>query len=187
MAIADEHKLMRRVQGYHDLRLDGMGDLLHRARGSRVLDIGCNRGLVGFEFANNGAECVHGCDNYEDGIVTARHLFVDLRNVESRFEVVDLTKPDALGVFVNCRYDIIVMIATLHKIKRVMEPAVVVSLINDIANRTMKFFAWRATSDKRNENEEEMRLLDHELKGLKRVHTSYLSETLDVCAIWARR
>jgi ribosomal protein L11 methylase PrmA len=66
--------LMRRVQGFHDLRLDGIGDLLHRAAGKTVFDIGCNRGLAGFEFANNGASRVMGCDIFEDGIICARHF-----------------------------------------------------------------------------------------------------------------
>lgn len=189
MTVAEEAKLMRRVAGYHDIRMDGVSDLVLRARGSRVMDIGCNRGLVGFEFANNGATAVHGCDNYEEGIQTARQLFCDLRSVESRFECLDLTKPGALDVFAGCQYDIIVMLATYHKIKRVMDPNILSLLMQDIARRTLKFFAWRATSDKPNENEAEMLQLDRDMnvQGLKRIHTSYISETLGVAAIWARR
>lgn len=189
MTIAEEAKLMRRVAGYHDIRMDGMSDLVLRARGSRVMDIGCNRGLVGFEFANNGATAVHGCDNYEDGIKTARQLFADLRSVESRFECLDLTQPNVLNVFGNAQYDIIVMLATYHKIKRVMDPKALSILMQDIGQRTLKFFAWRATSDKPNENEGEIFQLDKDMKvsGLKRIHTSYISETLGVAAIWARR
>lgn len=70
MNVADENKLMRRVAGYHDIRLDGMLDLVIRARGASVMDVGCNRGLVGFEMANNGATLVHGCDNFAEGIDT---------------------------------------------------------------------------------------------------------------------
>ena len=70
------------MQGYHDIRLDGLTDLLLRARDASVLDLGCNRGLVGFEFANNGAQLVHGIDIYKEGIWTARQLFADLRNCE---------------------------------------------------------------------------------------------------------
>jgi SAM-dependent methyltransferase len=189
MAIAPEAKMMRRVVGYHDIRLDGLTDLLLRARGARVMDIGCNRGLVGFEFANNGAEAVHGCDNYENGIEVARHLFMDLRNCESRFEVIDLTQPCAFSTtFTNCRYDIVVMLATYHKLKRIMTPQALSALMRDIGERTIGYFAWRATSEKTNENEAEMAQIDRDMQAckLRRIHTSYISLTLGVAAIWGR-
>jgi len=179
--------MARRVAGYHDIRMDGMLDLVVRARGASVLDIGCNRGLVGFEFANNGARLVHGCDIYEEGIVTARHLFADLRFVESRFEVVDLSEGfSAMRVFGEARYDIVVMLATYHKLKRIMEPVALDLLMRDFAERTVKWFAWRATSDKPGENEAEMKALDRQLSPLNRIHTSYISKTLGVAAIWER-
>jgi 2-polyprenyl-3-methyl-5-hydroxy-6-metoxy-1,4-benzoquinol methylase len=188
--MSDEHKLMRRVAGYHDIRLDGISDLLLRAREASVLDVGCNRGLVGFEFANNGARLVHGCDNYEPGIRTARELFADLRNVQSRFEVVDLTSgPACLKVFGAGHYDVVVLLATYHKLKRVMPAKELSALVRYLGRLTHKFFAWRATSDKPNENEDEMASLDDDLRsaGLKRIHTSYLSDELGLAAIWARR
>jgi hypothetical protein len=42
--------------------------------------------------------------------------------------------------------------------------------------------------DKPEENEDEMKALDVLMKeaGLKRIHTSYISEVLGVAAIWAR-
>lgn len=183
-------RLHRRVAGYHDIRLDGVTDLLLRAPGASVMDVGCNRGLVGFEFANNGATLVHGCDNYVEGIETARHLFCDLRSVESKFEVVDLAGgPPSLAPFGPQRYDIVVMLATYHKLKRIMTPENMSALVRDFGNRTVKYFAWRATSEKTNENEGEMQQLDKDLGtcGLKRIHTSYISQALGVAAIWARQ
>ena len=47
-----EKQLQRRVAGWHDIRMDGMTDLVCRAKGASVLDIGCNRGLVSFEFGS---------------------------------------------------------------------------------------------------------------------------------------
>lgn len=179
--------IMRRVAGYHDIRMDGILDLVVRARGASVMDIGCNRGLVGFEFANNGAHIVHGCDNYEGGIHTARELFADLRNCQSRFEVVDLTKENALEVFGDQKYDITVMLATYHKLKRVMTPDQLSLLMIKIALRTKKYFGWRATSDKPQENLQEMERLDAELGKLSftRVQTSIISD-LGLAAIWLR-
>ena len=189
MNVADEFKLKRRVAGYHDIRMDGMLDLVIRAPGASVMDIGCNRGLVGFEFANNGARIVHGCDNYAEGIATARQLFADLRSCESQFECVDLSKgPSALDPFGRMTYDMIVMLATYHKLKRIMSAELLTALVQHLGNRTIKYFAWRATSDKPNENEGELVALDKDLKSchLKRIHTSYISHTLGVAAIWER-
>ena len=185
--VTTEMTLQRRVAGYHDIRLDGMLDLVVRARGTSVLDVGCNRGLVGFEMANNGARIVHGCDNYVEGIATARQLFADLRNVESRFEVVDLSEgASSMRVFGGIRYDIVLMLATYHKLKRVMEPGLLQGLMGELAERTAKWFGWRATSDDHGENDAEMRLLDRHLAPLRRVHTSFISKTLGVAAIWER-
>ncbi len=176
---------MRRVAGYHDIRMDGISDLLLRARGALVLDIGCNRGLVGYEFANNGASLVHGCDNFVIGINTAREVFSDLRNLRSRFEVVDLRGgPDAMaaafGEDYKEGYDIVLMLATLHKLKRTMHPDKLNKLVRHFGKRTRGYFGWRG-------HEEEIEELDKTLDdvGLKRIQTSTISR-MEPSAIWAR-
>ncbi len=178
--------LMRRVQGNHDLRLDGISDLLHRARGASVFDIGCNRGLAGFEFAYNGATRVMGCDIYEDGIICARHLFCDLRAVRNRFEVVDLTGGEkaldkAFGKDAGLNHDITLMLATYHKLKRIMPKPELGDLMRHFGNKTAKFFGWRGY-------EEEIPELDQLLGrvGLTRIHTSMISD-IQPAAIWARK
>lgn len=189
MTLPLESKLMRRVAGHHDLRLDGMTDLVIRAKDASVFDIGCNRGLVGFEMANNGATVVHGCDHYAEGIAVARHLFADLRAVESQFEVIDLTGgPAVLSPFGSRRYDIVLCLATYHKLKRIMAPSALTKLMQAFGERTVKYFGWRGTSEKANENEQEIANLDRDLRhvGLRRIHTSYISQQLGVAAIWSR-
>lgn len=186
--IKDEHGMQRRVAGTHDIRLDGITDLVMRAKEASVLDIGCNRGLVSLEMAQNGARLVAGCDNYADGIQTARHIFADIRHVKSQFEVVDLTKPEPFKLFREPVYDITLMLATYHKLKRVMDQDDLTSLMLDVGRKTLHYFGWRATSDKFDENEEEMGSLDRDMArvGLHRIHTSYISKQLGVAAIWAR-
>lgn len=182
----DGNRLMRRVQGFHDLRLDGMSDLLARARGASVFDIGCNRGLAGFEFASNGAERVMGCDIYEDGLTCARHLFCDLRAVKHRFEVVDLTGGEAafrkaFGKDADLKHDIVLMLATYHKLKRVMGGKALSELMRFFGSKTARYFAWRGYED-------EIAALDKDLggQGLIRIHTSLISD-IQPCAIWSRK
>jgi SAM-dependent methyltransferase len=187
--MTDGKKIMRRVAGYHDIRLDGMTDLVSRARGASVLDIGCNRGMVGFELASNGAQIVHGCDHYEEGIKTAREVFADMRAVQSLFAVVDLAKgPGVLKPIFRPVYDIVLMLATYHKLKRIMPKDDLTTLMLYLGGITAQYFAWRGTSDKPADNEEEIANLDRDLgrAGLARIHTSYISEELGVAAIWAR-
>lgn len=187
--VGASYKVQRRVAGINNIRLDGMTDLVLRAKGKSVFDIGCNRGMVGYQFAEQGASVVHGCDNYEVGIQTAREVFADLRFVEGRFEVVDLTEgPKALNVFNSPGYDIVLCLATYHKLKRLMEPEEITVLMQFFGRWTRKYFGWRGTSDKPDENEEEIFNLDRDFSGvgLKRIHTSYLSSELGVAAIWAR-
>src|SRR5690348_11613527 len=185
--MSDTRNLMRRVAGYHDIRMDGISDLVLRARGASVLDIGCNRGLVGFEFANNGATTVHGIDNYEDGITTARQLFMDLRNCKSRFDVVDLTKATYTDFpFDQPQYDIVLLLATYHKLKRIMKAEALSELMRKLGNLTAKYFGWRGGKDGA---DAEIAQLDIDLKpvGLRRVHTSYIAEHhLGPAAIWER-
>jgi len=183
------YKVQRRVAGLNNIRLDGIIDLTMRAKGKTVFDIGCNRGMVGYQFAENYASVVHGCDIYEDGIKVAREVFADLRSVESRFEVVDLTKgPSGLKVFEMNGYDIVLCLATYHKLKRVMPADKLTELMKFFGNWTKKYFAWRRTSEQLEDNEQEIKVLDRDLKlvGLQRIHTSYISNDLGVAAIWGR-
>lgn len=185
----DKHTVQRRVAGDSDYRLDGLTDLLIRARGTSVFDIGCNRGMVGLEFAMNGATRVDGCDNYAPGIQTAREAFADKRLCRSRFEVVDLTQgPASLEAFDGQQYDITLCLATYHKLKRIMPADELTALMQHFGKATKGYFAWRGTSDKPVENEEEMVALDRDLAeiGMKRIHTSYISAELGAAAIWAR-
>lgn len=178
--------LMRRVQGFHDLRLDGMSDLLHRAQGASVFDIGCNRGHAGFEFAGNGATRVMGCDIYADGVVAARHLFCDLRAVRHRFEVCDLTGGEAamrtaFAKDADLKHDFVLMLATYHKLKRIMPKGELSALMRFFGSRTAKYFAWRGYED-------EIPQLDKDFgaQGLVRIHTSLMSD-IQPCAVWARK
>jgi 2-polyprenyl-3-methyl-5-hydroxy-6-metoxy-1,4-benzoquinol methylase len=175
----DEHHVRRRVTGHHDLRMDGIGDLLFRAQGASVLDVGCNRGMAGYEFACNGAKLVHGCDSYQKGIETAREIFADNRAVESHFEVLDLTIPNVIQLtFGDQRYDIVLLLAIYHKLLRVMDPT---PLMLDLAKRCNRYIGWRGY---KTEIEQLTSVFVHE--GFTLIQTSEISETICPAAIWRR-
>jgi 2-polyprenyl-3-methyl-5-hydroxy-6-metoxy-1,4-benzoquinol methylase len=180
----DEAHPTRRVVGIHEIRFDGLSDLLLRAHGCSVFDVGCNRGHVGWDFAMNGARVVHGCDIDMASIICARTWFSEHPHVESKFEVVDLEKGPAAvkEAFADNTYDIVLMIGVQHKLKRVMTRDNLSILINDLGERAEVYFGWNGYA-------EDMPQMDASLAlaGMRRVHTSELALPDRPAAIWKRR
>jgi len=140
--MSDDHP-QRRVCGFNDCRYDGLSDLLLRAQGASVLDVGCNRGHVGYEFYRNGARLVHGCDIDGQSIAIARGWFSELAELESKFVVLDLQKQGAIAAaFGDAAYDIVLFVGVYHKLVRVMSPALLSWLMNDLGWRASRYFAW---------------------------------------------
>jgi SAM-dependent methyltransferase len=146
----------RRVCRLHDAMLDGLTDLLMRARGASVLDVGCNRGLAAYAFACNEARICHGIDLAPDAIFVARSLFADLAECRSQFEVGDLTKgAECLAPFGDAGWDIVLMMGVYHKIKRApskeykqlgavgMSHEQLSEFMTHLGRKTIKYFAWR--------------------------------------------
>jgi len=180
----DESNLVRRVQGIHEIRFDGFSDLLLRARGASVLDIGCNRGHIGWEFAVNGARLVHGCDIDAPSVQCANMWFSENPNVESKFVVVDLrggakAVQDAFGVK---QYDIVLFLGVYHKIKRVMIATDLDDLTLKLANRASTYFCWTGYA-------EDLAPVNAAASsvGLTLVHKSELALPDRPAAIWKRR
>jgi len=176
----DELHPQRRVVGLHDIRFDGLSDLLLRARGCSVIDIGCNRGHVAYDFALNGARLVHGCDIDAASIQAARMWFSELPHCESRFEVVNLEGgASSLDVFGPEGYDIVLLLGVVHKLKRVMKREALVELIEALQQRVLTYFAWTGYA-------EDLKMMDGFLPELTRVHTSTLALPGRPAAIWKR-
>ena len=124
-------------------RLDGLSDLLLYADSAAVLDLGCHRGLVSYQFARHGATLVHGCDKDEGNIVVARRLFEDVASCEKQFEVIDLSHGiGSLAPFGAQQYDIILMMGLYHKLQRQMTADALAEFIRALSDRTRLFFAW---------------------------------------------
>ena len=180
----NERHLVRRVHGIHEIRFDGLSDLLLRAHGCSVLDVGCNRGHVGWDFAMNGASVVHGCDIDQASIQCARMFFSEHPHVESKFEVVDLEKGvEAVRMaFKDAKYDIVLLIGVQHKLKKAMAEQALSALLSHLGERARTYFGWNGYS-------EDLPQVDDALtrSGLTRVHTSELALPGRPAAIWKRR
>lgn len=179
--MAEEHPV-RRVRGIHDIRFDGLSDLLLRAHGASVLDVGCNRGHIGYEFAVNGARLIHGFDVHAPSIHVARGWFAEL-DVISKFEVVDLTRGSAeiTKHFGPEGYDIVLFIGVQHKLKRVMQPEALAELIEHLGRRAIKYLAWNGYAD-------DFDAMDKILAPAKVfcVHTSEMTMQGRLAAVWKR-
>jgi 2-polyprenyl-3-methyl-5-hydroxy-6-metoxy-1,4-benzoquinol methylase len=182
--LMDETHPVRRVHGIHEIRFDGLSDLLLRAHGCSVFDVGCNRGHVAWDFAVNGARLVHGCDIHGPSIQCARLWFSEHPHVESKFEVVNLEGgPDAVfRAFGDTDYDIVLFIGVQHKLKREMKADDLINLIKYLGRRARTYFGWNGYA-------EDLRQMDVALHGanLDRVHTSELALPGRPAAIWKRR
>lgn len=117
-------------------RLDGFEWLLDYAEGVDVLDLGCNRGLIGYEFAMRGAAFIRGIDSSERAVETACALFEDV-NCLCQFEVMDLTRPEVLEI--DNLFTVVVLSGVLHKLRRVWRS-------DDLAERFLRWAGDRVTA-----------------------------------------
>ena len=179
----NEDHPVRRVIGKHEIRFDGLSDLLLRAHGCSVFDVGCNRGHVGWDFAMNGARLVHGCDIDGPSIQCARMWFSEHPHVESKFEVVDLEEGfNAIRkAFGDVSYDIVLFIGVQHKLKRVMPEAKLRELITYLGSIALTYVGW-------NGYYEDLPIMDLSLGAskMKRIHTSEMAFAGRPAAIWKR-
>jgi len=94
-------------------QLEGLGSLTASVSGKTILDVGCAEGLIGHELARRGALLVHGLDFVETAVLTARELAGDLP--------CDFFHEDANEYEPKLQYDIVLLLAVLHKLKNPTE------------------------------------------------------------------
>jgi SAM-dependent methyltransferase len=181
------HGVQRRVAGYHDVRMDGMHDLVLRCRGWSVLDVGCNRGMVGFELACNGARLVHGVDNDIHAIEVARSVFADIRSVQFRFEALDLSHEHATlhmkEKFGDGQYNLVLLLAIVHKLERVMSHDHLMGLLHWFGTHAENYVAGHIHEPQFAYTHEAM----HKA-GLRLIHRSYIADPVGLgpAFVWKR-
>lgn len=176
----------RRAIGWHGYRLDGIADVLLRMQDASVLDIAANRGMISYELALNGATVCHGVDEYEKGMMVANEVFADLRTVDAKFAVCDLRGgiaaiAAALGDDFRDQYDVVVYMATHHKLQRIMQVTDLLALVRGLGLRCGGYFLWRGSV-------QEYEQIDPVLKetGLRMVQWSELTPDDAPSALWRR-
>lgn len=90
-------------------QLLGLLPLLQSVEDKTVLDVGCAEGLISLALADAGAKYVHGIEMRADFVDVARSL----RGPRS----VEFTHADANEYKPQRRYDIVIMLAVLHKLR----------------------------------------------------------------------
>lgn len=90
-------------------QLMGLGPLITALPGKTVLDAGCAEGLLSIEFARRGALAVHGVEVRRDHVAVGQKLIGDLP--------VTLEAQDLNEWRPRRKYDIVVALAILHKLK----------------------------------------------------------------------
>ena len=155
-------------------RLDGVSHLLTEVEGKSVLDLGCNRGLVCYEFAVAGAAYVSGVDKNEQAIATARHLFDDVTTCRWKFAHRDLVYglPYDEEVF-----DFILLLGVYHKLRRVMNQKGLNCLVAQ-ASHGVRTFVWNGFP-------EEFALINDVLKS--EFDHDYRVANVQQWCVWRRR
>ena len=93
--------------------------LPHDLARKSVLDLGCNYGWYSFAAKHGGADKVVGVDLSAQNIMTAKLIRDHIYQVPVSFEVADIEKLE-----LKRKFDIILLLATLHRIGPTQPPAI---------------------------------------------------------------
>ena len=107
-------------EGDRDLgeQLRGLGPLLTSVKGRTVLDVGCAEGLISLALLERGAAHVHGVEIVTDHVRVARQVAYDRG---FGYGKVAFDYADANEYRPKRHYDVLLMLAVLHKLKAPVE------------------------------------------------------------------
>lgn len=125
-------------------RLDGFAGFLIHAPGASVLDLGCHRGLVSYEFAAHGAATITGVDIESSSIAFAKRLFEDVESCDSQFETNSIFVTPRLTIQY---YDFVLLLGVFHKLKRMATANELDDLMEKIAKATRRYFIFNGSAE----------------------------------------
>lgn len=108
-----EHGQDRKADRTLKQQLKGLGELQERVAGKTVLDIGCAEGLISIQLIDRGAIAVHGIEMRADYVDDGNRLRGDRACM---FECANANEWTPVR-----QYDIVLMLAVLHKLKNPAE------------------------------------------------------------------
>lgn len=122
-------------------RLDGLFELNVDFTGKRVLDIGCNMGIVSYEVSKFSPALIDGCDLDPRSIEIANAIFQAVR-VDHNFSVVNLARLSEFRRFARPEYDVVLYLAVDQHVRR-QEPEGADALVKDLIDRCRESFVFR--------------------------------------------
>jgi 2-polyprenyl-3-methyl-5-hydroxy-6-metoxy-1,4-benzoquinol methylase len=164
----------KKFAGTWEDRLDGLFDCGVDYTGKRIIDVGCNMGVIAYEIAKLRPKSIHGIDILYPHITVARRLFQG-SNIESRFDRINLGSRK-LPSLLSPEYDIALLLAVYHHMFRSLGEKRAEQVLDTIVGRCSTVVARVPNVTTR---KLQTRL---ELAGfdLKKTHTSPLGSSLIV-------
>lgn len=132
-------------RGDWPFRLEGLFESGVDFSGKRILDAGCNVGIVAYEVAKQRPASIHGVDYFPDFIATAKNVFHGYRQLPHRFDVLDLTKPRQVEKTLAAEYDVVIFMAVWQHIYEQHGPAIAERVAVDLAGRCRETFVARTS------------------------------------------
>ncbi len=139
-------KTYKRFIGNWDFRLAGIFDCGVDFSGKTILDAGCNVGIIDYEIAKRSPAFIQGIDDYPAGISAARHIFQGV-DVESRFDVADLTNDRKLRGLLRPSYDVVMFMSVWQHIRGQRGEAVADRVLATLTERCAGTFIAKTTDN----------------------------------------
>ncbi|HJN93884.1 MAG TPA: class I SAM-dependent methyltransferase, partial [Dehalococcoidia bacterium] len=179
----DPDSTMKMMKGDQFDRYAGLEPVFALARGKSVLDVGCHRGLIAYEFARHGATVIHGLDLYQPGIQAAREIHSDVP-VEYSFQAIDLSSgreqvSSQMHDISPTGYDIVLMLAIVQHLDRQIGEEATRDLVDFFLERTREHFVLRMPRHERIEDF----ILE---RGFQRSYFNALDKTLAPVVVYSR-
>jgi 2-polyprenyl-3-methyl-5-hydroxy-6-metoxy-1,4-benzoquinol methylase len=91
-------------------RLHGLFDCEVEFAGKRVLDAGCNMGVILYEVSKQRPAFIHGIDRYRRAITVAQRIFSAIK-IPHRYDTVDFFNDQHFVALLEPSYDIVLLMA----------------------------------------------------------------------------